>query len=139
MICKQWFSFTGLKTTIHGGNVAEFWRHQRTITNGLCVLTVNAMMLRHPNKNCNRCGGGLFGRFHACRSCRFHFCTSCVESTVPECPTHGAEFVNEELVPLPLHIFEQKHREYAHERRQHQRYLERQRVRALAFNLSQAH
>lgn len=127
--------FAGLKTTINDHNMEEFWRHQLTATSRPCVVTLNAMMLRHPEKNCSVCQGGLYGRFCACSSCDHHLCTSCVENIANRCPTHGVEFIDVQLVPIPADILQHKHREYSHEKLQHQRYLERQRVGTLASNV----
>lgn len=131
------FFYAGLKTTINDHNVAEFWSHQLRKTNGLCVLTLNAMMLRHPGKNCNGCDDGLFGRFYQCSSCGFDLCTNCIQDIGKGCPAHGMEFIKTHRVPVPQNIVEHKYREYLREKQQHQRYLERQRAGSLGSNVFQ--
>lgn len=102
----------GLRWAIPRRKVAKFWRHQQQISEGLCVLYISTIYMKYPHKNCDSCGGGLFGGYRACCCGRSHLCRTCFEDATNKCNEHGRQYFRTQIVKVPKHIVEQKCLEY---------------------------
>lgn len=104
-------------------NLPDFWKHQNGLTNSLCVINVNAMCLKLPEKKCIPCGGGLYGYFYKCHFDEFYTCIMCNrndnQNCESDCPEHGNDSMAFQRVQFPPDVAEAKRLDQADEERNH--------------------
>lgn len=110
-------------------NLPEFWKYQEALANTLCVINVNAMCLKYPDRKCVPCGGGLYCYFYKCHSDDFYACIKCNDNQNCEsdCPEHGNDLMHYKRVPFPPDVAESKRLDQADEDRQHRLFRARNR------------
>lgn len=68
---------------LHPLDELYFWcYHESTVEGfGLYKLHVNTVRLKHPRESCEKCKGGLYGRYFyfKCGCGGFHYCSSCID------------------------------------------------------------